>query len=183
MLTITSTIQRIGYDGDTIRTFSFTAEVTHSDYPGVTTGFGGEPLVSLPRGTDLSEYVQMQFTHDQAFVAHMTNALEFEFIKAGLTVESAQLSPEELRAQMQPLEKWRFDTIIDSRPGLRDKIESAIDRNISDLLQRVTVRNKFRSVTQFSRLDPMFPFLASDPDINISDLEIDEMWRQGLALT
>ena len=93
------------------------------------------------------------------------------------------LTPEEQRALMPPLEKWRFDTIIDSRPGLRDKIESAIDRNISDLLQRVTVRNKFRSVTQFSRLDPMFPFLASDPDINISDLEIDEMWRQGLALT
>lgn len=93
------------------------------------------------------------------------------------------LTPKEQRALMPPLEKWRFDTIIDSRPGLRDKIESAIDRNISDLLQRVTVRNKFRSVTQFSRLDPMFPFLASDPDINISDLEIDEMWRQGLALT
>ncbi len=92
-------------------------------------------------------------------------------------------TPEELRALMPPLEKWRFDTIIDSRPGLREKIETAIDRNISDLLQRVTVRNKFRSVTQFSRLDPMFPFLASDPDINISDLEIDEMWRQGLALT
>ncbi len=90
---------------------------------------------------------------------------------------------EEQRALMQPLEKWRFDTIIDSRPGLRDKIETAIERNIPDLLQRATVRNKFRSVTQFSRLDPMFPFLASDPDINISDLEIDEMWRQGLALT
>ena len=93
------------------------------------------------------------------------------------------LTPKEQRALMPPLEKWRFDTIIDSRPGLRDKIETAIDRNISDLLQRATVRNKFRSVTQFSRLDPMFPFLASDPDINISDLEIDEMWRQGLALT
>ncbi len=93
------------------------------------------------------------------------------------------LTPEEQRALMPPLEKWRFDTIIDSRPGLRDKIETAIDRNISDLLQRATVRNKFRSVTQFSRLDPMFPFLASDPDINISELEIDEMWWQGLALT
>ena len=93
------------------------------------------------------------------------------------------LTPEEQRALMPPLEKWRFDTIIDSRPGLRDKIETAIERNISDLLQRVTVRNKFRSVTQFSRLDPMFPFLASDPDININELEIDEMWRQGLALT
>ena len=98
-------------------------------------------------------------------------------------VAAQQPTPEELRALMPPLEKWRFDTIIDSRPGLRDKIETAIDRNISDLLQRVTVRNKFRSVTQFSRLDPMFPFLASDPDISISDLEIDEMWRQGLALT
>ncbi len=98
-------------------------------------------------------------------------------------VPPPELTPEEQRALMPPLEKWRFDTIIDSRPGLRDKIETAIDRNISDLLQRATLRNKFRSVTQFSRLDPMFPFLASDPDINISDLEIDEMWRQGLALT
>ncbi len=103
----------------------------------------------------------------------------------GKVVEYTPPGPtaEEQRALMHPLEKWRFDTIIDSRPGLRDKIETAIERNIPDLLQRATVRNKFRSVTQFSRLDPMFPFLASDPDINISDLEIDEMWRQGLALT
>lgn len=97
MLTITPTIKNIGYDGDDIRTFTFSAVVTHSDYPGVSTNFGGEPLVSLPRGTDLQEYVQMQFTHDQAFAAHVTNALEFEFIKAGLTAESAALTPEGLR--------------------------------------------------------------------------------------
>lgn len=98
-------------------------------------------------------------------------------------IEPPVPTPEDQRALMPPLEKWRFDTIIDSRSGLREKIETAIDRNIPDLLQRATVRNKFRSVTQFSRLDPMFPFLASDPDININDQEIDEMWQQGLALT
>lgn len=103
---INSTIKSISYDGDDIRTFSFSANVTHPDYPGVSVDFGGEPLVSLPRGTDLQEYVQMQFTHDQAFVVHMTNALEFEFIKAGLTVESAVLTPEGLR-QHAAQQRWK----------------------------------------------------------------------------
>lgn len=91
-------------------------------------------------------------------------------------------TPEELRAAMQPLAKWRFDTVIDSRPGLRDKIEAAIDRNLTDPLQRAMARNKFRSVPEFYRVDSLFPLLSSDPEINISDDEIDVMWQQGLDL-
>lgn len=99
-----------------------------------------------------------------------------------LFIPPPEPTPEELRAQMAPLTKWRFDTIIDSREGLRDKIETMIDRHITDPLMRFMARNKFRSVPEFHRMDSLFPLLSSASEINISDEDIDLMWQQGLAL-
>lgn len=173
MITITSEIKSIGYDGDIIRTFTFSAVVTHSDYPGVSTGFGGEPLVNLPRGTDLQEYVQMQFTHDQAFVAHMTNTLEFEYIKAGLTVESVPLSPEEQRAQMPPLTPRQFrDTLIDA-DIMPDDVTAAIDQ-IPDEKQRAKALNAWEYPTQFTRTDPLVDQIGAM--FGLSPEDIDALW-------
>lgn len=80
MITITSEIKNIGYDGDIIRTFTFSAVVTHSDYPGVSTGFGGEPLVNLPRGTDLQELL--------AFGIFMVRVISSESLQPENTMEA-----------------------------------------------------------------------------------------------
>lgn len=97
-------------------------------------------------------------------------------------VDPPILTPEELRKQMPVLVKWRFDTIIDSRDGLRDKIEATIDRHITDPLMRSIARNKFRSVPEYHRMDTLFVLLSSASEINISDEDIDLMWQQGLDL-
>ena len=173
MLTITSEIKNIWYDGDIIRTFTFSAVVTHSDYPGVSTGFGGEPLVSLPRGTDLQEYVQMQFTHDQAFVAHMKNTLEFAFIKSTLVVEEVPLTPEELRAQMPPISKRQLRLTL-SRNGIS---LSELDAAILAMGDEAVI--EWQDASEYRRLHPLLNQVAAH--LSLTQEQVDAMWQQALT--
>ena len=173
MFNITPAIKNIGYDGDDIRTFSFSARVTHSNYPGVAVDFGGEPLVNLPRGADLIEYVQMQFTNDHAFVAHMTNALEFEFIKAGLTVESTPLSPEEQRALMPPISKRQLRlTLVRNGISLSD-----LDAAILAMGDEATI--EWQDASEYRRLHPLLNQVAAH--LSLKQEQVDAMWQQALT--
>lgn len=173
MITITSEIKSIGYDGDIIRTFTFSAVVTHSDYPGVSTGFGGEPLVELPRDTDLAEYVIMQYRHNHDFVRHMTNVLEFEFIKAGLTVESAPLSPEELRAAMPPISKRQLRlTLVRNGISLTN-----LDAAIVAMGDEAVI--EWQDASEYRRLHPLLNQVATH--LSLTQEQVDEMWQKALS--
>lgn len=110
MLNFTTKINKIGYDGDRIRMFIFESIVSSSEYPNVSTAFGGQPLVDLPRDTDLIEYVQMQYSHDQGFLAHVNNVLEFEYINSTLEIEENVTIPNEIsrRQFFQQLENHKI---------------------------------------------------------------------------
>lgn len=90
-------------------------------------------------------------------------------------------TPEEIRASMPPLARWRFNTMIDSEAGLRDKINAAIEELPEQ--QRTIARNKLADVQDYIRIDPLFDFLGAHPAIGKTADEIDTMWAAGLALT
>jgi hypothetical protein len=89
-------------------------------------------------------------------------------------------TPEEIRAAMPPLAKWRVDTVIDLEPGLRDKINAAIEAMPEP--NRTISKNKLASVTEFIRTDPLFELIGGDPSIGKSPEDIDAMWQAALAL-
>lgn len=89
-------------------------------------------------------------------------------------------SIEEKRAMMPDLERWRVNTIIDLEPGLREKIDAAIDA--MEEPQRTISRNKLAHVQFFSRMDPLFELIGSIPEIGKTPEDIDAMWAQGASL-
>lgn len=91
-----------------------------------------------------------------------------------------ELTPEEKRAMMPKLEKWRVDTVIDLETGLRDKINAAIAAWPDP--KRTIAKNKLASVTVFDRLDPLFDELGSEPEVGKTPDDIDIMWTAGAAL-
>lgn len=98
----------------------------------------------------------------------------------GDIAEYAPPTIEEQRARMPNLEKWRVDTIIDLEPGLREKINAAIDTWPEP--KRTISMNKFKSVTSFSRLDPLFDDVGVDPTVGKTPTDIDSMWSAGASL-
>lgn len=90
-------------------------------------------------------------------------------------------TPEEIRANMPPLARWRFNTMIDRETGLRDKINAAIEELPEQ--QRTIARNKLADVVDFIRIDTLFDLLGAHPDIGKTPEDIDTMWWGGLALT
>lgn len=90
-------------------------------------------------------------------------------------------SPTELRSHMPALEKWRVDTMIDLVPGLRKKIEAAIDAWPEP--KRTISRNKLKSAATFTRLDPIFADLSATSSVGISDDVLDAMWKRAAAFT
>lgn len=90
------------------------------------------------------------------------------------------MTPEEKRAVMPDLERWRVNTVIDLEPGLRDKINAAIEALPEP--QRTISRNKLADVQTFKRIDPLFDMLGSDPDIGKTPEDIDAMWETALKL-
>lgn len=89
-------------------------------------------------------------------------------------------TPEEIRAQMPDLERWRVNTIIDLEPGLREKIDAAIDAMPEP--QRTISKNKLADVQMFSRTDPLFDLIGSDPSIGKTPEDIDAMWQAAASL-
>lgn len=173
MFTITPIIKSIGYEGDTIRTFTFEATVTNSDFPNVNTTFGGEPLVSLPRGTDLVEYVQMQYSHMPDFVAHMNNVLEFEYIKSNLVVEEVPLTPEEERARMPSISKRQLRlTLVRNGISLAD-----LDAAILTMGDEAII--EWQDASEYHRLHPLLNQVADY--LSLTQAQVDMMWRQAMA--
>ncbi|OAE43913.1 hypothetical protein [Brucella intermedia] len=89
-------------------------------------------------------------------------------------------TPEEKRAMMPKLEKWRVDTVIDLETGLRDKINAAIATWPDP--KRTIAKNKLASVSVFDRLDPLFDELGAEPEVGKTPDDIDNMWTAGAAL-
>lgn len=89
-------------------------------------------------------------------------------------------TPDEKRAAMPPLQKWRVDTVIDLEPGLREKIGAAIEGMPEP--NRTISRNKLASVMEFYRTDPLFDLIGSDPTIAKNPDDIDAMWEAAAAL-
>lgn len=89
-------------------------------------------------------------------------------------------SPAEKRALMPELERWRVNTVIDLEPGLREKINAAIDTMPEP--QRTISKNKLADVQFFSRVDPLFEFIGNVPDIAKSPEDIDAMWEMATTL-
>src|SRR5690554_3063933 len=66
-------------------------------------------------------------------------------------------TPEEIRAAMPPLQKWRFETVVDLN-GLREQIDAAI-QNMPEP-DRTVAFNKRNHVPDFYRNDPLFDALG-----------------------
>lgn len=86
-------------------------------------------------------------------------------------------TPEEIRAAMPPLQKWRFETMIDIN-GLREGIDQAIAGMPEP--QRTIAINKRNYVPEFFRDDPLFEELG--PALGMTPEQIDDMWEQALTL-
>lgn len=89
-------------------------------------------------------------------------------------------TPEHVRANMPDLERWRVNTVIDLEPGLREKIDAAIDAMPEP--QRTISKNKLTDVQMFRRTDPLFDLIGSDPSIGKTPEDIDAMWQAALVL-
>lgn len=89
-------------------------------------------------------------------------------------------TPEQMRANMPDLERWRVNTIIDLEPGLREKIDTAIDAMPEP--QRTISKNKLADVQMFSRTDPLFDLIGNDPSIGKTPEDIDAMWQAAAEL-
>lgn len=186
MLTINSNIRSIGYDEDTIRTFTFDAEVTHPEFTGVSEQFGGEPLVELPRGTDLAEYVQMQYAQNPDFVAHMTNMLSFKHIKSLLTVETDASS-----ILTRSLPRVAFLAMLDLMSDEKGMdIEAAILNFINTQMPTSTPEEKaaravakrlFTEGQEFVGTNPMFGVLV--PALGLTQQEFEEAWETASTFT
>lgn len=98
----------------------------------------------------------------------------------GAIIEAPPPTMEELRTKMPRLPKWRIDTIIDLEPGLRDKINAAIE--VMPEPNRTISKNKLASVVEFSRTDSLFELIGSDLSIGKSPEDIDAMWEAAAAL-
>lgn len=88
---------------------------------------------------------------------------------------------EQIREQMPDLERWRVNTIIDLEPGLREKIDAAIEAMPEP--QRTISKNKLSHVQMFRRKDVLFEMIGSVPAIGKTPEDIDAMWEAGAALT
>ncbi len=108
------------------------------------------------------------------------DALAGKYVPIFEYVAPPEPAPEERRAMMPDLERWRVNTIIDLEPGLRKKITSAIDAMPEP--QRTISKNKLADVQMFLRMDHLFELIGSDPTIGKSPDDIDAMWLAGLAL-
>lgn len=98
----------------------------------------------------------------------------------GPIAEFVPPTPEHVRANMPNLERWRVNTVIDLEPGLREKIDAAIDAMPEP--QRTISKNKLADVQMFSRTDPLFDLIGSDPSIGKTPEDIDAMWELALSL-
>lgn len=87
-------------------------------------------------------------------------------------------TPEQQRAMLPDLEKWRVDSIIDLTTGLRDQINAAID-GLEEPTRTVS-RNKLQSVAMFSRADPLFSTIGAA--VGLTDEQIDAMWTAAASL-
>lgn len=173
MIDIKPTIMTIGHEGEVIRTFTFTAVVTHSDFPNVSTTFGGEPLVDLPRGTDLVEYVTMQYRHNHDFVRHMVNVLEFEYIKSNVVVDLVPLTPEEERERMPPISKRQLRlTLVRNGISLAD-----LDAAILTMGDEAII--EWQDASEYHRLHPLLNQVADH--LSLTQAQVDMMWRQAMA--
>lgn len=86
-------------------------------------------------------------------------------------------TPEGLRAQMPKLAKWRVFAAINLVPGLREKIDAAIERMPEPA--KTINRSKFDNVVELDRLDPLFDLIGGDEEIGFSRDDIDLMWMQA----
>ena len=86
-------------------------------------------------------------------------------------------TPEQIRAAMRPLEKWRFETIVDVKK-LREPINAAIAAMPEQ--ERTVAFNKRNHVPEFYRDDPLFDALG--PALGMTPEQIDIMWRAALEL-
>lgn len=87
------------------------------------------------------------------------------------------VNPEEIRAAMPPLQKWRFETVIDLN-SLREPIDTAI-QNMPEP-DRTVAFNKRNHVPEFYRNDPLFDALG--PALGMTPEQIDALWEQALIL-
>ena len=125
--------------------------------------------------------------YDCAYVSRPDDAFGLNPIIRDWLTENLSLVPvvpyappleTELRAAMPPLEKWRVDTIIDLRLGLRDAINAAIEA-MPDPTRTIN-RNKLLSVTMFERADPLFDTVGAS--VGMTAAQIDELWTAAAAL-
>lgn len=86
-------------------------------------------------------------------------------------------TPEQVRANMPTLQKWRVEAIIDLH-NLRAPIDAAIDALPEP--QRTTARSKRQYVTEFSRVDPLFSIIGQA--VNKTPEEIDALWLEAATL-
>jgi len=141
---------------------SFNCEVTFSDGP-----LKGIPVPFTATSGDTTE-------HGKVIWQAGVNG-DYGRIRAYTPPTTAQL-----RANLPALEKWRVDTVIDLEPGLRDKINAAVEAMSEP--NRTISKNKLASVTLFYRNDPLFDLIGSDPSIGKSPIDIDQMWSAALQL-
>lgn len=86
-------------------------------------------------------------------------------------------TPEPEPVPMLPLQKWRFETMVDMN-GLREGIDRAIEAMPEP--QRTVAFNKRNHVPEFYRDDPLFDALG--PALDVTPEQIDQMWEQALDL-
>ncbi|MEN5300430.1 hypothetical protein ABE530_19165 [Brucella sp. TWI559] len=90
-------------------------------------------------------------------------------------------SAEQKRLIMPDLERWRVNTIIDLEPGLREKINAAIED--MEEPKRTISKNKLADVQMFSRTDTLFDLIGAMPSIGKTPEDIDAMWEAAINLT
>lgn len=101
----------------------------------------------------------------------------YTLVQAPPSPEPEPPTPEEIRANMPPLQKWRFETVLDNN-NLQTAVTAAIGMLPQD--ERNMVMNKRLYSQEFFRTDPLFDALSSA--LGMTPEQVDNLWNEGLAL-
>lgn len=164
-------------DAGRIVAVEYAAQLTHVTYTGVTSSTGGVITADLDENTtveDMKSFVAALITGDENLISVHLSDLNFKYTIANSTPysTSAEPTPEELRAQMQPISKRQLRLTL-----VRNGISlSELDTAILSMGDEAII--EWQDASEYRRLHPLLLQVAAY--LELTPEQIDVMWQEAL---